>query len=1144
MAPAGKPIFLDVSGRRAPTLRIGAALVALFALLLLGAFVWSVAAAPRGTAFGAESFTAPPLLHKPAKQLAAARKQLFSRIAADRRDKPRAPLNSAANISGAYFAPWRSSSIVGFRAHAAQLTHVYPAWLQLTPDGKGIDNSFWRPDRQSTTKDLVQIARTNGVRIVPVISNAQSGAFDLQRVKAMLADRKAADGIAKALTTFVQGNGYQGLQIDFELLDAPTAHALRPWLQDLAKRVHAIGGELSVTLETDLDVGSAKALSSAADYAVLMAYDEHENTSAPGPVASAGYTEQMLKRFAPVLGADHLVIGVGAYGYDWNVPGKTGVPVTNQQAIALASRYRPNETPDKVIDFDPVALEPTFNYLDEKQQLHEVWFLDAVTAQNALTLARGYHVRGAALWALGMEDPSTWSAFGRTPSPSADLHKVVVPGEVQFIGDGELLRVVRRPQPGARTYDVDPKNGLIGDETYTAYPSGWLVSRSGAPEMTLCLTFDDGPDPTWTPKILDILKQEKVPATFFMIGSQVADRPGLVQRVFREGHEIGSHSFTHPNMAHVSEDRVRLELAATQRAFEAVIGRDVVLFRPPYNADSEPHSYGEIMPIAVANEQGYVVAGETIDPNDWDTIRPGPNGTRVKLTGDEIVKEVMARHDYGQAILMHDGGGDRSATVAALPSMIRQLKALGYRFTTIGELEGRSRDATMPPIPPKDRSIAAVDNAAFTAKRVFDDILFWGFSLAIGLGLARIALMIGLTARQRRERPPLIPNARVDVLVAAYNEAQVIVRTVSSVLASEGVDVRVIVVDDGSSDETYRLVEEAYGADPRVSLYKKANGGKASALNVALEHATAEVVVGVDADTQLDPNALALLARWFVNPDIGAVAGNVKVGNRFNIVTRWQSLEYITSQNVDRRAMSRLNAVTVVPGAIGAYRAEALRQVGGYRSDTLAEDMDLTWRLRIAGWAAQNENDALAYTEAPSSLGALMKQRFRWTFGTLQCLWKHRGATFHYGWFGWLALPTLWLFQIAAQVLAPFVDLQLLVAAIARIGELIAIRAHDDVQPAADNTLWIVAVIYVAFIALEFAAGWVAYAFDREDKRELLLLPTQRLVYRQIMYLVVWRALLRAFGGVGQGWGKLKRTGAVRVEDRAAASRPLAAKRG
>ena len=259
------------------------------------------------------------------------------------------------------------------------------------------------------------------------------------------------------------------------------------------------------------------------------------------------------------------------------------------------------------------------------------------------------------------------------------------------------------------------------------------------------------------------------------------------------------------------------------------------------------------------------------------------------------------------------------------------------------------------------------------------------------------------------------------------------------------------------------------------------------------------------------------------------MAGNVKVGNRSNLVTRWQSIEYITSQNIDRRALALLNAVTVVPGAIGAWRTEALRSLGGYRSDTLAEDMDLTWRVREAGWVIANEPTALAFTEAPSSLGGLLKQRVRWSFGTLQCLWKHRRSTFRHGWFGGLALPSLWLFQIVGQVLAPLIDLQLAAAILMQGLAWLAAMQHADVGAAPNPTLWFTLGVYVAFTLLELAAGWVAFGFDREKRRDLWLLPTQRFVYRQIMYVVVWRALERALSGLGQTWGKLKRTGDVQA---------------
>jgi len=1132
-------IFLDPTGSRARRLRISAALVAVLAIALLATFLSSIFSQPKLSIFEHSALPQPIRTHKPTAQLDAARRSLFARINADRRRADLKPISGANTIRGAYFAPWREGGIDSFRAHAGDLTHIYPAWISIRADGRGLITDFWNPDRSATTKDLVRIAAASGVRVVPVVSNAEAGVFDPKRLGKMLSSPVGAKDVAKQLTTFVEQNGYAGLQVDFERLDKSLTPKLVLWLDLLGAELHAKGKELSLTLETDLEPSTAGKLSAPADYAVVMAYDEHGSFSGPGAVASANYTLDALRRFSPAIGAQKLILGIGVYGYDWNIPDKSAETLTNQQAVALLVRYRGADDPKSALDFDSAALEPTFQYNDDKGQLHEVWFLDAVTAQNALTLGRDFNIKGAALWALGMEDPSVWRAFGRLAPPQPDLRTVIVPQQVGFIGDGELLRVVRRPQPGSRTYERDSASGLITDETYTSLPSGWLVERSGAPDKTVALTFDDGPDPAWTPAILDVLKRHGVKATFFMIGEQVVAYPELARRVYAEGHEIGNHSYTHPNMAHVGEDRVRLELATTQRAFEAVLGRSALLFRPPYNADSEPRTYGEIMPIAVAADQGYVTAGETIDPNDWNIWRRLPDGSNHRLTGADIEASVLSQLAQGQSVLLHDGGADRSATVASLDGLITTLQARGYRFSTIGELEGRSRDETMPAIPPGDRLIVKMSAAGFTAQRIAGVVLFWAFTVAVVLGLLRIAMMLALAARRAPSRPPLDQNPRVDVLVAAFNEATVIERTVSSLLASRNVALRVIVVDDGSTDGTGEIVRSRFADDPRVTFRRKANGGKASALNLALSVSDAPIVVGVDADTQLDPDALSLLVARFSDTRVGAVAGNVKVGNRSNIVTRWQSVEYVTSQNIDRRALSRLNGITVVPGAIGAYRVEALQSVGGYSSDTLAEDMDLTWRLRRAGWLIVNEGNALAFTEAPATVGALMRQRFRWSFGTLQCLWKHRAAVFHYGWFGWLSLPTLWLFQFAAQILAPFVDLQLLIAGISRFNAWLQAQEHPDTPMSPDPVLWLVVAIYFGFLALEVLAGWVAYSFDGERKHELWLLPTQRFVYRQIMYLVVWRSVFRALGGTGQGWGKLHRTGAVQVRERVERRAPV-----
>jgi poly-beta-1,6 N-acetyl-D-glucosamine synthase len=373
----------------------------------------------------------------------------------------------------------------------------------------------------------------------------------------------------------------------------------------------------------------------------------------------------------------------------------------------------------------------------------------------------------------------------------------------------------------------------------------------------------------------------------------------------------------------------------------------------------------------------------------------------------------------------------------------------------------------------------------------------------------------------------------VSVLIAAYNEAPVIARTMAAVLGSTHPPLEVIVVDDGSTDGTADEVQRHYGADPRVRVVRQPNGGKASALDRAIAMSSGEVLVCLDADTLFRTDTVERLTRHFADPQVGAVAGNVKVGNRINLWTKWQAIEYITSQNLDRRAYALLNAITVVPGAVGAWRREAVIQAGLYRNDTLAEDMDLTWRIRQRGWRVLNDTEALGFTEAPDTLQALFKQRFRWAFGTLQCLYKHRRAMGHHGWFGWLALPSMWLFQIAFQVVSPLIDLQV-AWTLLKVAEAYVTRGFltRDWQPLpqAVNTLWDVAALYTFFVLLEMIAAIVAFRLEREKPRLLVWVFWQRFVYRQLMYAVVLRSLRHAIEGVATGWGKLERKNTATVQ--------------
>jgi cellulose synthase/poly-beta-1,6-N-acetylglucosamine synthase-like glycosyltransferase len=575
-------------------------------------------------------------------------------------------------------------------------------------------------------------------------------------------------------------------------------------------------------------------------------------------------------------------------------------------------------------------------------------------------------------------------------------------------------------------------------------------------------------------------------------------------------------------MARLGPRGTALELNTTQRLVQAYTGRSMTLFRAPYFGDAEPTTTDELEPALQAQRAGYTVVGLHVDPNDWQ--RPGTDAI-VRQVLDQVEGATAA--SSGNVILLHDGGGDRAQTVAALPRIIAALKARGYRFVTASQLVGVPPAQAMPTVTGGDLWAVRTDVAIFVVLAALSAALTWLFYVAITLGIARAVMIAGLArlqARRRRHEPPVF-TPTVSVIIPAYNEERVIVASVARVLASDYPAVQVIVADDGSHDATSALVAQAFADDPRVRLLTLANGGKAAALNRALLDADGEVVIALDADTQFEAQTIARLARWFADPRIGAVAGDARVGNRVNLVTRWQAIEYITAQNLERRALAGFDAMTVVPGAVGAWRRSALDAVGGYPEDTLAEDQDLTIAIQRAGWRVTYDPQAIAWTEAPETFRALARQRFRWAFGTLQCLWKHRAIlrTRKPSGLALIGLPQAWLFQILFAAISPLIDLALLLSI---VGTALRIAQHGWAQTSGD--VGTMALYWAAFTAIDAACGWIGYRLDGHGLRfPALLLIAQRLVYRQIMYGVVLRAIGAAIGGWTVGWGKLERTGRV-----------------
>jgi cellulose synthase/poly-beta-1,6-N-acetylglucosamine synthase-like glycosyltransferase/peptidoglycan/xylan/chitin deacetylase (PgdA/CDA1 family) len=793
------------------------------------------------------------------------------------------------------------------------------------------------------------------------------------------------------------------------------------------------------------------------------------------------------------------------------------------------------------VDFDGDSMNPHVSYMDENNVQHDIWFLDAVTALNQMRAAQSLGIRTFALWRLGAEDRSLWPVWDVPGDPSSPSKlKDVPPGQdVDMNGDGEILHIETSPANGQRTIQLDSTSRLIIDENFNSLPQPYRVARYGHSPNQVALTFDDGPDPEWTPKILDILKQEKATATFFLIGIQADKFSGLAERIYREGHSIGNHTFTHPDISNLSGRYMKLEVNLTERLFASRLGIRTLFFRPPYSIDAEPDTEDQVRPLEFSQAMGYITVGDKVDPNDW---RDNP-----RRSADEIASDVLAHlppcapNDTrcGNIILMHDGGGDRRQTVLALPKIIEGARAKGLTIVPVYQLLGKTRADVMPPIRANERWAATLTWIGFWLFNAGQQFITVIFFLGDVLMTGRL-LLVGISAIYDRCRNvsyaqfgnPQSYYPSVAVLVPAYNEEKVIERTVRSVLACDYPNMRVIVIDDGSSDRTLEVARTKFAEEESsgiVTILTKPNSGKADALNLGLQHLQdEEIFVGIDADTVIAPTAISRLVPHFLNSKVGAVAGNAKVGNRVNLWTRWQALEYITSQNFERRALNTLGAVSVVPGAIGAWRTSAVREAGGYHTDTVAEDADLTMALLRRGYRVEYEDTALAYTEAPIDANGLMRQRFRWSFGILQAVWKHRAVFARKGVLGWVALPNIVIFQILLPLVSPLIDIMFVVGA---LWYLVQKWFHpDSTDPASFLRL---VIFFAVFLVIDFITSAIAFALERrqpESPEDVWLLSQvwlQRFAYRQLFAVVLFRTVKRAFQGGRFAWDKLERTAAV-----------------
>lgn len=670
-----------------------------------------------------------------------------------------------------------------------------------------------------------------------------------------------------------------------------------------------------------------------------------------------------------------------------------------------------------------------------------------------------------------------------------DYISTQTPGKIGISGQGPLLQL----EGGQGKYELKRIN---------PWPAGKELAF---------LTFDDGPDPIYTKQILEILDREKIKASFFVVGENVYRYPEVTREIVERGHLIGAHTFTHSGDDKKYYDNAAqmfLEFELSQRVIEQATGVTTQAFRLPFWGTEDFISLNNLVLTANASQRGYTIIGSTVDSYDWES-----------RDQNYILNKVKEQPADTAVVLLHDGGGNRENTVKALPEIIKHYRSEGYSFARVDSF---SKSGSL--IEPQDKPENLFTLASFTVYDLYKKtpkILTELFLLGLGVYLLHTVLVITFAVvhkikEKKLQRRRLRNKPLISVVVPVYNEEKVIRETLNSILKSDYPNYEVVVINDGSKDLSSAVITAFIKENIKanIRLIEQNNQGKFSALNLGFSQASGEIVVCIDADTLITRSTLRRFAKHFRDEKIGAVAGNVKVGNQINLLTRLQELDYRMALNLERRAFSFLNSVFVVPGAIGAWRRSAVITAGLFSGETLTEDGELGMRLKKLGYRIDFESKAIGFTEAPEKLRPLLRQRFRWTFGSLQTIWLHKDLLFRpkYGLFGLVIFPYNVFVQLPNLALAPIFEFVAIPLAIFVSFKLVLIM---------------VLLMLVGRVTLFF----VACAIGQESTKLAAYILPYRFFYQFLWYFVFDLAVWTALKGSVIAWKKMERTGKMKIED-------------
>ncbi|HWU03741.1 MAG TPA: polysaccharide deacetylase family protein, partial [Novosphingobium sp.] len=530
-----RPVFYDPSGRRRRWTRRAIFATLIVLVLSAVAFASTVVSIPTPSPLplGLERRT-PLRFRAQVSNLSHSFTALFRSA-----PKARANAHGAHPLTVAFYTTWSDDSAPSLIKHIDQIDWVAPTTLAIDKTGRIVIHE----DRALRRILLSNIHRP---LVMPVLQNVAGDVFSGAATQALLHSPQRRKALIAGLSDYLAKTGDAGIIFDFENLNAGDMVRYRQLVAETNAAFDKSGKVVAVTLPMEGEGWSPQLFAKAADKIILMAYDEHWMTGKPGPIASNGWFSNKVASAIRSLPADKVIIALGSYAYDWREGGSDpagAASLTIEEAWSVAHDSSAMPT------FDKGSGNTGFSYLENGQR-HDVWMLDAAASWNQMRMLSHLGVGNIALWRLGSEDPGFWRSLGawRTGgNTTPDFSRMAESANVDVEGQGEILRVTSTPTTGQRSASFDTRTNIITDLRYTALPSPYIVQRTGALPKKVALTFDDGPDPTWTPRILSILEQYQVPAAFFIVGENGVQNRPLLERMVRDGMEIGNHSYTHPN---------------------------------------------------------------------------------------------------------------------------------------------------------------------------------------------------------------------------------------------------------------------------------------------------------------------------------------------------------------------------------------------------------------------------------------------------------------------------------------------------------------------------------------------------------------------------------------------------------------------